>query len=323
MRTRRSASSSSNSVSSSPLKEAGPHQPNSISGVGHTPVLLQEVLQSLVVTASDTVLDATLGGGGHARELVKALGAQGVFIGVDADSAAVERARTALATAHATVHLVQSNFRDLEAVFESRGVKKIDKALFDLGWSSYQLTAGRGFSFLADEPLLMTYSDAPQIVTAERVVNTWAEQSLADVVYGWGEERNARKIAKAIVEAREKAPITTSRQLADIVERVVPRRGKIHPATRTFQALRIAVNDEFGAIKKGLKAAWSHMSPGGRIAVITFHSAEDREVKLITREWEKKGEGKRLTKSPIVPSRDEMHENPRARSAKLRVMEKF
>ncbi len=325
MRTRRSASSSSNSVSSSPRDiVAATHTHQSSAPVaGHTPVLLQEVLQSLAITASDTALDATLGGGGHARELVKALGAKGTFIGIDADSAAVERARAALGDGKPVVHLVQSNFRDLEAVFESLGVTKIDKALFDLGWSSYQLTAGRGFSFLADEPLLMTYSDAPQIVTAERVVNTWAEQSLADVIYGWGEDRNARKIAKAIVDARVRTPILTSRQLADIIEHVVPRRGKIHPATRTFQALRIAVNDEFGAIKKGLKAAWSHLSPGGRIAVITFHSSEDREVKLITREWEKKGEGKRLTKSPIVPSRDEMRTNPRARSAKLRVMEKF
>lgn len=326
MRTRRSASSSSNSVSSSPHNAAATEtHPGSTDSEGHVPVLLQEVLQSLAPDASDTVVDATLGGGGHARELVKKLGAGGTFIGIDADGAALTRARSIFSNhGPPTIHLVQSNFRHLNDVLSSLGISKINKALFDLGWSSYQLTAGRGFSFLADEPLLMTYADSPRphALTAEIAVNTWAEKSLADVIYGWGEERNARRIARAIVETRGKTPVRTSRQLAEIIEQVVPRKGKIHPATRTFQALRIAVNDEFGAIREGLNAAWQHLVPGGRIAVITFHSIEDREVKMVTREWEKNDEAKRLTKSPIVPSREEMRTNPRARSAKLRVLEK-
>ncbi len=297
--------------------------------VGHKPVLLHEVLQTLAIQASDVVVDATLGGGGHAREIVKALDSSGTFVGLDADGAALERTRTALYAAPSAgrpaVHLVQSNFRKLDDVLHGLNITHIDKSLFDLGWSGFQLAAGRGFSFLADEPLLMTYADVitPTTLTAEIVVNTWAESSLADVIYGWGEERNARKVAKAIVEARERSPIKTSKQLADIIERVVRRLGRTHPATRTFQALRIAVNDEFGAMKQGLNAAWRQTAKGGRIAVITFHSTEDREVKQVMKVWEKAGEGKRLTKSPIVATREELRENPRARSAKLRVMERI
>lgn len=346
MRTRRSASSSSNSVSSSPRESGnGAHHsaaPTQVSG--HIPVLLHEVLQSLAVQANDVVVDATLGGGGHARELVNQLGTNGTFIGLDADRRALERTRTALYAAPSaalpTIHLVRSNFRKLSDVLTSLKIESIDKALFDLGWSGFQLTAGRGFSFLTDEPLLMTYPEVKAspyygagadvdalsgepILTARTVVNTWAQQSLADVIYGWGEERNARRIAKAIVEAREKKSIETSRELADIVESVVPRRGKTHPATRTFQAIRIAVNDEFGAITHGLNAAWRALRTGGRIAVITFHSGEDRAVKQVMKEWIKKGEGEPLTKSPIVPSREEMQSNARARSAKLRTIEKL
>ena len=328
MRTRRSASSSSNSVSSSPLLKVTTN-PSSATLVGHKPVLLHEVLQTLAIQTSDIVVDATLGGGGHAREIVKALDSSGTFVGLDADSAALERTRTALYAAPSAampkVHLVQSNFRKLEDVLQPLGIARIDKSLFDLGWSGFQLAAGRGFSFLADEPLLMTYADVitPTTLTAEIVVNTWAESSLADVIYGWGEERNAKRVAKAIVEAREQAPIKTSKQLADIVEGVVRRIGKTHPATRTFQALRIAVNDEFGAMKQGLNAAWRMTAKGGRIAVITLHSTEDREVKQVMKAWEKAGEARRLTKSPVVPTRDEIRENPRARSAKLRVVERI
>lgn len=329
MRTRRSASSSSNSVSSSPFTKVTEAHQSPAASVGHKPVLLQEVLQSLAVQASDVVVDATLGGGGHAREIVKALDSSGTFVGLDADSAALERTRTALYAAPSaavpTVHLVQSNFRKLEDVLDGLSIAHVDKALFDLGWSGFQLAAGRGFSFLADEPLLMTYADVitPTTLTAEIAVNTWAESSLADVIYGWGEERNAKRIAKALVEARERAPIKSSKQLADIIEGVVRRIGKTHPATRTFQALRIAVNDEFGAMKQGLSAAWRLTRKGGRIAVITFHSTEDREVKQVMKVWEKAGEAKRLTKSPIVATREELRENPRARSAKLRVMERI
>jgi 16S rRNA (cytosine1402-N4)-methyltransferase len=320
MRTRRSASSSSDPVSSSPHGKQG-------FGVHHA-VLLHEVLHWLDIQANDVILDATLGGGGHAQALVEKLGSDGTFVGVDADASAVERVREKLQGAKARVHLVNANFRDLAQNLREHNVPKLTKALFDLGWSGYQLTAGRGFSFLQDEPLIMTYAEKPtsDALTARVIVNTWKEESIADVLYGWGEERYSRRIARRIVEERAKKPIETSRQLADIVASAVPgayKRGKLHPATRTFQALRIAVNDEFGALRAGLRAAWDALEEGGRIAVISFHSVEDREVKNLMREWEKEGVAQRLVKSPIVAQGDEMHANPRSRSAKLRVLEKL
>ena len=208
---------------------------------------------------------------------------------------------------------------------EKRGITKITKALFDLGWSSYQLDSGRGFSFSRDEPLLMTYSKEGALVTAATIVNEWQESTIADIIYGFGEERYSRKIAKAIVERRQKKPFTTSAELAEFIKTVVPppyAHGRIHPATRTFQALRMAVNDELGALHAGIRSAFEMLGPGGRIAVISFHSVEDRAVKHLFASLEKNGVGKRLTKKPIVASADELKSNPRARSAKLRVIEK-
>lgn len=276
---------------------------------------------------TDTVVDATLGGAGHARELTARLSAKGRFIGFDLDADAIERAREALRGASCAVELVQGNFRDIAGELAARGVHSLDKALFDLGWSSYQLGAGRGFSFLSDEPLRMTYAKdpGPAILTAERIVNEWGESSLADVFYGWGGERYSRRIARAIVERRARKPFTTARELADVVKAAVPaayRYGRLHPATKVFQALRIAVNDEMGALESGIRGAWSILAPRGRIAVITFHSIEDRFVKNTFAEWEKRGEGKRLFKKPLPPGREEISRNPRARSAKLRVIEK-
>lgn len=178
---------------------------------------------------------------------------------------------------------------------------------------------------MADEPLIMTYAKEAGALTAGTIVNEWAEGSLADVIYGWGGERYARRIARAIVEARAHAPIEKARQLAEIVRRAVPppaRRDKTHPATKTFQALRIATNDELGALQEGLAAAWHALLPGGRIAVISFHSLEDRAVKTFFAEREHAGEGKRITRKPLSPSEAECASNPRARSAKLRVAEK-
>jgi 16S rRNA (cytosine1402-N4)-methyltransferase len=293
--------------------------------MGHRSVLLHECLEQLALAPDDVVVDATLGGAGHAKEIVKLLGPKGIFLGIDADKDAIDRAKEALHDASATVHLEQGNFKDLESYLGKHVIPEISKALFDLGWSGYQLNVGRGFSFQNDEKLLMTYADSPSgtDLTAEMVVNMWGEESLADVIYGWGEERNSRKIARAIVEARKREPIKTSRQLAEIIAQAVPRRGRVHPATQTFQALRIAVNDEMGALKKGLETAWKHLKPGGRIAVISFHSVEDREVKRIMREWVARKEGAALTKSPIRPSREELKLNTRARSAKLRIVSKY
>lgn len=293
---------------------------------GHRTVLLQESLQQLQIRPDDIVVDATLGGAGHAREIVRLLGTKGVFLGIDADADAISRAREALKDGVARIELEHGNFRNLESYLGKHGIPAITKAIFDLGWSGYQLTAGRGFSFLKDEPLLMTYADTPDALTARIVVNSWGEESLADVIYGWGEERYSRRIARAIVEARKEKPIETSRELADIVSGAVPpvyRKGKTHPATKTFQAIRIAVNDEMGALKQGLAAAWKHLASGGRLAVITFHSVEDREVKRLILEWAQSGEGERLTKGVVTPSPEELAGNPRSRSGKLRAIRKL
>lgn len=295
---------------------------------GHRPVLLHEVIESLQIRPDDIVLDGTLGGAGHAKEIVHKLGTKGVFIGIDADAAAITRAKEALQDSVAQVNLVEGNFRDAGRHLDNLGIPHLTKALFDLGWSGYQLTAGRGFSFLQDEPLLMTYEEDPSehALTAKLIVNTWKEESLADVIYGWGEERYARQIARGIVTARTTKEITTSKELASIIRESVPafyRRGKLHPATKTFQALRIAVNDEMGAIKYGLSSAFQKLAPGGRMAVITFHSVEDREVKRMFLGWSENGNALRITKSPLKPSAEELKANPRARSAKLRVLQKI
>lgn len=320
-RTRRSAFSSSDPVSSTG------HRDGSVSQ-GHVPVLLQEVVECLAVKPDDVVLDATLGGAGHARELTAHLGPQGTFIGFDADEAAVRRAEEALLSAAPKIHLARANFRTIHAVLKECGIDRITKALFDLGWSGYQLGSGRGFSFLVDEPLVMTYSATPEksAVTAATIVNSWGEESIVSILTGWGEERYARRIARAIVEARARKRIETTFELVEIIRRAVPRAyafGRIHPATKTFQALRVAVNDEMGALTEGLTAAWQRILPGGRIAVISFHSTEDRIVKRMFLEWAQKGEAVRITKSPITPSLDELRANSRSRSAKLRVIEKL
>ena len=242
------------------------------------------------------------------------------------DADAIERAKVKLEGAKPTVHLIESNFRELGSALVARGITSISKALFDLGWSSFQLEAGRGFSFKKDEPLLMTYSkDSEGKLTAHEIVNRWEESSIADVIYGWGGERYSRIIAKAIVERREKKSFETSTELADVIKQAVPpgyRNGRIHPATRTFQALRIAVNDELGAAADGIDAAWNLLETGGRIAVISFHSLEDKLVKEKFRALVKAGKGILMDKKPIGPSYEEIAKNPRSRSAKLRVIEK-
>ena len=317
MRTRRSQSSS-DPVSSG-------HPPASV-GAGHVPVLLQEATSALALTPDDVVVDATLGGAGHASAIAEKLGKRGVLIGFDLDADAISRAKSALENVRPTVHLVLGNFRDLQRELERLKVPSITKALFDLGWSSYQLDSGRGFSFRADEPLSMTYANPPTGLTAATIVNEWGEESIADILFGWGEEHYSRRIAKAIVERRLHQPFTTSVELAEVIRAAVPpryRHGKIHPATRSFQALRIAVNDELGALAEGVRSAWKHLLPAGRIAVITFHSIEDRMVKQMFAAWEASGQGKRSVRKPIRPGGEEVSANPRARSAKLRVIEKL
>ena len=296
-------------------------------GQGHRPVLLHEVVEALDIQKDDIVVDTTLGGAGHARELVKGLGGNGLFIGFDADADAIEKAREALMRARSSVRLVHANFRRFVSELAALRVRNVSKVLFDLGWSSYQLDSGRGFSFNTDEPLLMTYSnDARDALTAVTVVNEWGEHSIADIIFGFGGERYARRIAKAIVEYRKEKRIETSRELARIIRAAMPRgytRRRIDPSTRTFQALRIAVNDELAALSEGLAGAWRILESGGRIAVISFHSLEDGIVKRTFAQWERAGEGKRVMKKPIRPGAREVAENPRSRSAKLRVFEKI
>lgn len=295
---------------------------------GHQAVLLQESLDTLDIQKGDVVLDGTLGGAGHAAAFAARLGSEGTFIGIDADGDAIKRAEERLKHVAPKVILIEGNFRNVESYLGKHVIARIDKAFFDLGWSGYQLDVGRGFSFQKDEPLIMTFSRevSENTLTAERIVNDWEEGSIADILYGWGEETFSRQIARAIVTARKNSRITTTRELAEIVKSAVPtfyRRGRIHPATKTFQALRITVNDEMGALKEGLNAAWKALNSGGRLAVLSFHSTEDREVKYLMRAWEEREEGKRVLKKPVTASREEILDNPRARSAKLRCMVKY
>ncbi len=264
------------------------------------------------------VLDGTVGSGGHFKAIGALLGSEGVLVGIDADSDAIKKVSAESKGLAPQVHLSVANFRSFESVLDNLHIPQIDRALFDLGWRTEQLSSGRGFSFRADEPLLMTFSSEKQLLTASDIVNEWEPESIIAILEGWGEERAAKRIASAILSARTKGPITTSAQLAGIIESVLPKRGRTHPATRTFQALRMAVNDEMGALAEVLDKLPARMRPDGRVSFVTFHSIEDRIVKRRFLEWKKRGMGLPLTKKPVVPTRDEMNENPAARSAKLR-----
>jgi 16S rRNA (cytosine1402-N4)-methyltransferase len=282
--------------------------------VDHLPVLLGEAVEALAVSPSGTYVDATYGAGGHARAVVER---GGRVIAFEADPG-VELAND-LAD---RVALVRGNFGDLEDGLTALGVTLVDGALFDLGISSLQLAAAeRGFSLQRDGPLDMRLN--PQAGrSAYELLATLDERALADLIYEYGEERASRRIARAVIAARAAGTLPTrTLGFADLVARAVRARGwqRIHPATRTFQALRIAVNDELGALRRGLDAAANRTRPGGRIAVISFHSLEDRIVKQTFRDDARL---RALTKKPILPSRDEVVGNPRARSAKLRVAER-
>lgn len=286
-------------------------------------MLLNEVLDELQIQSDSIVVDGTVGGAGHLGAFAKILGKKGLLIGIDADPAALTRAEEALADIAPTLVLVPGNFRDIRDHLQGRDIPQITHVLFDLGWSGFQLTAGRGFSFLVDEPLEMTYSiPTEETLTAKDLVNKLDEDKIADIIFAYGEERFARRIARAIVQSREVKEIETTKELADLVKQAVPiwyKHRKAHPATKTFQALRIAVNDELDALREGLEGAVRLLAPEGRIAVITFHSIEDRIVKRFFEGLQREGVGTPLTKKPLVPSDEELAANPRARSAKLRV----
>jgi 16S rRNA (cytosine1402-N4)-methyltransferase len=293
----------------------------------HDSVLVEEVLEALDIQPTDTVVDATLGGAGHFSKILSKLSSGGTIIGIDADPEAVERGREAYAadrrTDRPTAHLINDNFRNLGHVLERLNVGSINKILFDLGWSGYQIAAPRGFSFQHDEPLLMTYGEGAE--TAADLINSASESELADLIYQYGEERFSRGIAKAIVAARGEERIISTASLVAAVEAGTPawyHRRKIHPATKTFQALRIAVNDELRSLQEGLAAALLALAPSGRLAIISFHSIEDRIVKNTLRDAAGKGLGNLRTKKPMTPSYKEVSANRRARSAKLRVFER-
>ena len=291
---------------------------------GHVPVLADEVMDLLSPRGGQTVVDATLGLGGHARLLAEAIGPTGTLVGFDVDPANLETARDRLSSAPCSVRVMHGNFAELADGLAELGIKQVDVILADLGVSSTQLDEGdRGFSFLRDGPLDMRM-DPRLTETAADLVNRLKERPLGDLIYYNAQETASRKIARYICEVRRSGRITRTSQLAQVVAdalRVNPdsRRTKIHPATKTFQALRMAVNNEIGCLESLLAAAPGLLRPDGRIGIIAFHSGEDKPVKLDFRK--RKGEGvyELLTKRPVVASEQERATNPRSRSAKLRV----
>jgi len=297
--------------------------------MSHVPVLLQEIVGGLDVHEGHTVVDATLGRAGHARALGEYIGRAGLLVGIDADGQNVRDGEVFLSALPCKVHLHVANFRNIAVVCNEEGIPPggVHRVLFDLGLNSLQLeSSGRGFSFQVNEPLLMTLTDLPaaHVLTAQTIVNEWSRESLEAILRGFGGEQFAGRIARVITLERRMRKIMTTFDLVACIEKAVPnfyKHRKIHPATKTFQALRIAVNDEFGALKEALISAWHYLAPGGRIAVISFHEGEDRIVKQQFAEY-KQTTGVLITKKPIIPTRTEVRENPRSRSAKLRIIEK-
>jgi 16S rRNA (cytosine1402-N4)-methyltransferase len=295
----------------------------------HRPVLLKETLDLLNLQPGAVVVDGTIGSGGHAREILKRLGRDGRLIGVDRDLQAIERCRRTLP--HSQVTFCHDRFDRLPEILDSLNLPAVDAVLLDIGMSSDQLEdAERGFSFERCGPLDMRM-DKEESLTAGMIVNQATEKELAEIFWNFGEERWARRFARSICAQRGKGPITTTEELADIIRRSVPgrahsrgrRKGRPrHPATRVFQALRIAVNNEINILKEALPRIWERIRPGGRLAVISFHSLEDRVVKQNFRAWAKDRAARLITPKPLAPSEEEILDNPRARSAKLRVAEK-
>ncbi len=294
----------------------------------HQSVLLNEVIEGLNIQEGDIFLDATLGGGGHSAEIAKRFGEKVKIVGLDLDPEAIKRAKEEIGKFSSHFILEKANFKDLDQVLDNLGTKEVNRILFDLGLSSNELElSGKGFSFQKDEPLLMTFGEPTENqLTARTIVNNWQEENIADVIYGYGGEGFSRRIAKGIVDAREKAPIETTTDLVRILEKALPafyKRGKTHFATRTFQALRIATNDELEALKEGLEKGIARLNEGDRMAVISFHSLEDRIVKQFFNNKKREKVVNIINKKPIVPERSEVKGNPRARSAKLRLIEKI
>jgi 16S rRNA (cytosine1402-N4)-methyltransferase len=288
--------------------------------IGHIPVLLREVEEVLAPKPGDTFIDGTLGLGGHTEMLLHRSAPTGRVLGIDRDPRNVAQARERLAAFEPRAVLIQGNYRNMVALAQEHGFAAVQGVLLDVGFSSLHVDdASRGFSFLHDGPLDMRYDPAGEL-TAAQIVNTWAPAELERILRLYGEERRTERIVKAIVDARRRTLFTTTLELATCIAGAAPRHGRLHPATQTFQALRIAVNDELGALEEGLKAGWECLGSGGVLAVISFHSLEDRLVKHFMRGLGVAGEI--LTKRPTEAGAEEARNNPRARSAKLRAMRK-
>ena len=304
----------------------------------HKPVLFEETIDSLAIRPEGLYIDGTMGGGGHSEAILQRL-TTGCLLSIDQDPDAIQAAGQRLSRYPQSIR-VQGNFSSMKEIAHAQGWEQVDGVLLDIGVSSYQLdTPERGFSYHHDAPLDMRMSQ--QGVSARDLVNGLSEQELADVIFRYGEDRNARRIARGIVEAREQQPLETTGQLAEVIKASVPakvRRSEGHPARKTFQALRIAVNGELDRLQEGLEAAFSLLKPQGRLAVITFHSLEDRIVKRQMAQWcqgctcpkdfpvcvcGRTPQGQLVYKKGLAPSQQEVAENPRARSARLRVIEKL
>lgn len=300
----------------------------------HQPVLVNEVITLLAPKEGGVFLDATLGGGGHAAELLPRIGAAGTLVGIDRDPQAIQFAGKRLLATDGRLVLIEGNFADVKALLEQRGISELDGALFDFGVSSHQLDSPRGFSFQRDEPLDMRMGAGEQ--SAADIVNRYPETELVRVIRDYGEERYARRIARAILKRRGQKPISTTKELADVIVSAIPGGGarqEIHPATRTFQGIRIETNNELAAIEKAIPDAVNLLKRNGVIAAISFHSLEDRLVKTIFRKLSGRCECdprlpvcacgahktiKMLTAKPVMAGAEEVAANPRSRSAKLR-----
>jgi 16S rRNA (cytosine1402-N4)-methyltransferase len=288
--------------------------------------MLEEVMGSLNLRPGDVVLDATVGGGGHAREILKRITPGGRLIGLDADEAAIRAAAESLNEFIGNFSLVNENYRDMDRVLSKEGIKSLNAVLLDAGVSSFQLDGkDRGFS-IKEEARIDMRMDRRRALSAFDIINRYKESDLSDIIYKYGEERFSRKIARYIAENRSRRPIETTTELAAIVRRAIGHRRKhcrIDPATKTFQAIRIAVNDELAALEEGVKKSVSWLDVGARIAVITFHSLEDRIIKNLFKGYAGLGVLKIITKRPTGPSPEETARNPRARSGRLRVAERI
>lgn len=294
-------------------------------GFRHLPVLLEEVIDFLKCGSGKTYVDATLGGGGHAFEILNRTGPDGILIGVEWDEEAIAEAKKVLLPFGGRVRIYRENFVFLPELLRAINEQEVDGLLFDLGLSMIQLDRGeRGFSFQKEGPLDMRM-DQRREVTAGELINQLSEKELENLLLEYGEERWAKRIAEAIVRERASGPILTTQALRRIVHQAIPKRyhsRRIDPATRTFQALRIRVNDELENLRKVLESGWKCLKKGGRICIISFHSLEDRLVKEAFRSLEREGVMKRITKKPILPSLIEREKNPRSRSARLRCAER-